>query len=183
MIKLSLFPTLKYSWWESQLLLPSVHKMKLLRANSLPFPSLPRLPMHFPPPLLQFLTIPPLGFFFRFPCTVNFPGWVGGGIVRIDCLAKHTTVHLGQQSKPESLLMDLAYYWSRLPVSNVTHCNCYMRYLRLQASSCLRFTFQLAAYLRMFVSTASHMWIEFGASLKKRFFMLGLGQNRNILTF
>ena len=57
---------------------PSVHKMKLLRATSLPFP----------PPLLQFLTIPPLGFFFRFPCTVNFPGWVGGGIVRIDCLAK-----------------------------------------------------------------------------------------------
>ena len=183
MIKLSLFPTLKYSWWESQLLLPSVHKMKLLRANSLPFPSLPRLPMHFPPPLLQFLTTPPLGFFFKFPCTIYFPGWVGGGILRIDCLAKHTTVHLGQQSKPESLLMDLAYYWSRLPVSNVTHCNCYMKYLRLQASSCLRFTFQLAAYLRMFVSAASHMWIEFGASLKKRFFMLGLGQNRNILTF
>ena len=85
--------------------------MKLLRANSLPFPSLPRLPMHFPHPFLQFLTTPPLGFFFfRFPCTVYFPGWVGGGIVRIDCLAKHTTVHLGQRSKPESLLMDLAHH-------------------------------------------------------------------------
>lgn len=69
MIKLSLFPTLKYSWWESQLLLPSVHKMKLLRANSLPFPSLPRLPMHFPPPL---------GFFFQMSLYHLF-SWVGGG--------------------------------------------------------------------------------------------------------
>ena len=85
--------------------------MKLLRANSLPFPSLPRLPMHFPPPLLQFLTIPPLGFFFQISLYHLF-SWVGGErhIVKIDCLAKHTTVHLGQRSKPESLLMDLAHY-------------------------------------------------------------------------
>lgn len=49
-----------------------------------------------------------------------------------------------------------------------------MTYFSVQASSRMCLAFQLAADLRMFVSSAGQMWVEVGTRLKKNFLALGL---------